>query len=83
MTALIKKQTTLPFKAKLLSAGEGRNPFPLAGGWLVGQPPDKTKEAQSAQPGSLRTMGHGSLKCKSYLPKEERSGEEQNQIALL
>lgn len=59
MTALIKKQTALTFKAKLLSAGEGRNPFPLVGGWLVGQPLDKTKEAQSTQPGSLRTMDEG------------------------
>lgn len=31
-TALIKKQSTRAFKAKMLSAGEGRNPFPLAAG---------------------------------------------------
>jgi len=44
MTALIKQQSTLTFKAKMLSAGKGRNPFLLAGGWLVGQPLDKTME---------------------------------------
>lgn len=44
MTALINKQAALTFKAKLLPAGEGRNAFPLAGGWLVGQPLDKTME---------------------------------------
>lgn len=32
MTALIKKQSTPAFEVKMLSAGEGRNPFPLAVG---------------------------------------------------
>lgn len=42
-TALIRKRSTLTFKEKTLSAGEGRNPFPLAGGWLAGQGLDKTE----------------------------------------